>query len=286
MFDEIAQSIPTQIIEYEGVSLHIKRLDLIHAQISGNKFFKLKYNLMQARKLGCENIISFGGAYSNHIAATAFAAHFFGFNSLGIIRGEELKHKQLNPTLLTAQKYGMLFEFIPREQYRLKNTSSFMDELRLKHPHAYILPEGGTNHLAILGCSEILNYEDAHFDYICCAVGTGGTISGLIEASQDQQRIIGFSALKGDFLKTDVQSWTTKQNWQLIDTYVQGGYAKTSQALHEFMQWFESKYHIPLEPIYTGKMLYGIFDMIRQGKFHVQDKILVIHSGGLQGRQH
>ncbi|MDO4580389.1 MAG: pyridoxal-phosphate dependent enzyme [Acinetobacter sp.] len=284
MFDSIAQQVPYQHIEYRHQRISIKRLDLIHPQISGNKFFKLKYNLLAARQQGFEKVLTFGGAYSNHIAATAFAAHKFGFQSLGMIRGEELAQRPFNPTLATAQQFGMQLEFISRNAYRQKDQPDFLQRLQQQYPDFYLIPEGGTNALAIQGCREILTAEDAQFDLICCAVGTGGTLAGLIEASQQHQQLLGFSALKGDFLTHEVAQLTTKRNWRILDDYCCGGYAKTTPELIQFIQTFEQRYNIPLEQVYTGKMLRGIFDLIDQDKIGPDQKILLIHTGGLQGR--
>ena len=284
MFDSIAQQVPYQHIEYRHQRISIKRLDLIHPQISGNKFFKLKYNLLAARQQGFEKVLTFGGAYSNHIAATAFAAHKFGFQSLGMIRGEELAQRPFNPTLATAQQFGMQLEFICRNTYRQKDQPDFLQRLQQQYPDFYLIPEGGTNALAIQGCREILTAEDAQFDLICCAVGTGGTFAGLIEASQQHQQLLGFSALKGDFLTHEVAQLTTKRNWRILDDYCCGGYAKTTPELIQFIQTFEQRYNIPLEQVYTGKMLRGIFDLIDQDKIGPDQKILLIHTGGLQGR--
>ncbi|MDM1272723.1 1-aminocyclopropane-1-carboxylate deaminase/D-cysteine desulfhydrase [Acinetobacter indicus] len=284
MFDSIAQQVPYQHIEYRHQRISIKRLDLIHPQISGNKFFKLKYNLLAARQQGFEKVLTFGGAYSNHIAATAFAAHKFGFQSLGMIRGEELAQRPFNPTLATAQQFGMQLEFISRNAYRQKDQPDFLQHLQQQYPDFYLIPEGGTNALAVQGCREILTAEDAQFDLICCAVGTGGTFAGLIEASQQHQQLLGFSALKGDFLTHEVAQLTTKCNWRILDNYCCGGYAKTTPELIQFIQTFEQRYNIPLEQVYTGKMLRGIFDLIDQDKIGPDQKILLIHTGGLQGR--
>ena len=284
MFDSIAQQVPDQHIEYRHQRISIKRLDLIHPQISGNKFFKLKYNLLAARQQGFEKVLTFGGAYSNHIAATAFAAHKFGFQSLGMIRGEELAQRPFNPTLATAQQFGMQLEFISRNAYRQKDQPDFLQHLQQQYPDFYLIPEGGTNALAIQGCREILTAEDAQFDLICCAVGTGGTLAGLIEASQQHQQLLGFSALKGDFLTHEVAQLTTKRNWRILDDYCCSGYAKTTPELIQFIQTFEQRYNIPLEQVYTGKMLRGIFDLIDQDKIGPDQKILLIHTGGLQGR--
>ena len=285
MFNQIAQTIPYQQITVEGFEISIKRLDLVHPQISGNKFFKLKYNLLAAQQQGYKKLLTFGGAYSNHIAATAYAAQLFDFESLGIIRGEELASKPLNLTLNTAQQFGMQLQFVMRETYRQKQSPAYLAQLQQDYPDYYVIPEGGTNPLAIQGCAEILSDADRqNYALICCAVGTGGTIAGLIEASHSQQQVLGFSALKGDFLCREIQQLTEKRNWQITDQYCCGGYAKTTPELLQFIRTFEQQYNIPLEQIYTGKMLLGLIDLIQQGTFPKDHRILVIHSGGLQGR--
>jgi len=284
MFETIAQNIPDQQIFIRDISVTIRRLDLVHPQISGNKFFKLQYNFLEAQRQGYQHILSFGGAYSNHIAATAFAAQHFGFKSVGIIRGEELAHRALNPTLATAQKFGMQLHFVSRKQYRHKHEADYLLELGQKFPGHFVIPEGGTNALAIQGCQEILKEDDTQFDVICCAAGTGGTITGLIEASQTHQQVLGFSALKGSFLKDEVARLTSKTNWNILDDYCCGGYAKTSPELMQFIQDFESRFSIPLEQVYTAKMLMGILDLIEKNYFPIGSRLLVIHSGGLQGR--
>ncbi|TCB75918.1 pyridoxal-phosphate dependent enzyme [Acinetobacter sp. ANC 4177] len=285
MFDALAQAIPFNTVHLHGVTLAIKRLDSVHPQISGNKFFKLKYNFAAAQQQGLKQVLTFGGAYSNHIAATAYAAHLFGMQSIGIIRGEELAHKALNPTLQTAQDFGMQLQFVSRDAYRLKQSSGFLTQLQAEFPNGYIIPEGGTNPLAIQGCTEILSPADLeNFDLICCAAGTGGTIAGLIEASAAHQQVLGFSALKGDFLTQDVKQWTARRNWRITDEFCQGGYAKTTPELMQFIQEFETAYSIPLEQIYTGKMLFGIQQMILRGEIKPEQRVLILHTGGLQGK--
>lgn len=286
MFDHIAFPTPYQTLDIPfPMQLTVKRLDLIHPQISGNKFFKLKYNLLAAKQQNLNQVLTFGGAYSNHIAATAYAAHYFGFQSIGIIRGEELEKQAFNSTLQTAQDFGMQLHFVSRAQYRLRHELEYLQQLKQRYPNTLIIPEGGTNELAIQGTKEILSADDQeNYDVICCAVGTGGTIAGIIESSSDQQHILGFSALKGDFLKQDIQKWTNKTNWSITDAYCCGGYAKTNSELLQFMQHFEQQYAVPLEQIYTAKMMMGLFHLIQQGHFPVNARILTIHTGGLQGR--
>ncbi len=265
--------------------MYIKREDLLHPLISGNKFRKLKYNLEEAKMLQSELLITFGGAYSNHILATAAAGKEYGFSTLGIIRGEELFDKiEENPTLKLAQDFGMEFQFVSRTVFSTKEESFFIEKLKEEHKKAYIIPEGGTNSLAIKGCEEILNEEDAEFDFICCSVGTGGTISGIINASLEMnQKIIGFSALKGGFLSDVICKFVNKANWTINDTYHFGGYGKVTDQLVSFLNAFYEATQIPLDPIYTGKMVYGVFDLVEKGFFKPNSKILLIHTGGLQG---
>lgn len=271
-------------IENTTVSLYIKREDLLHPLISGNKFRKLKYNLAQAKNENKETLLTFGGAFSNHIIAVAAAGNEYGFKTIGIIRGEELEDKVLdNPTLKKAQELGMIFEFVSRQTYREKNTPKFIQNLIEKFGDIYIIPEGGTNSLAIKGCEEILSSTDQMFDYICCSVGTGGTISGIINCSKGSQQVLGFPALKGDFLREDICKFASKSNWDLITDYHFEGYGKVSEELIQFINEFYRIHKIPLDPIYTGKMVFGVLDLISKNYFPEHSKILMIHTGGLQG---
>ncbi|GAA6766099.1 pyridoxal-phosphate dependent enzyme [Flavobacterium sp. CGRL1] len=266
------------------ISLTIKREDLIHPFVSGNKFRKLKYNLLQAKAENKDTLLTFGGAFSNHIAAVAYAGKEQGFKTIGIIRGDELLDKiQENPTLKFAQENGMQFEFISREEYRLKSEKSFIEKLKEKFGDFYLVPEGGTNELAVKGCEEILTEEDSVFNYVCCAVGTGGTISGLINNALPNQKILGFPALKGDFLNDEIRIFAKKDNWNLISDYHFGGYGKINLELIEFINSFFEETKVPLDPIYTGKMVFGVIDLINKNYFPAHSKILLIHTGGLQG---
>ena len=271
-------------LENTNVSLYIKREDLLHPYVSGNKFRKLKYNLVRAKSENKKTLLTFGGAFSNHILAVAAAGKEQGFKTIGIIRGEELKDKIAeNSTLKKAQDFGMFFEFEDREIYREKSSPEFIQQLAEKFEDFYLIPEGGTTELAVKGCEEILKVTDEKFDYICCAVGTGGTISGLINCSKNSQQVLGFPALKGDFLREDICKFVSKSNWDLIADYHFGGYAKVSEELILFINDFYKKYKVPLDPIYTGKMLFGVMDLINKNYFPENSKILVIHTGGLQG---
>lgn len=276
-----------QKIDYQndyGIELYIKREDVLHDEISGNKFRKLKYNLDEAKRQGKSRLLTFGGAYSNHIAAVAAAGRDYGFETIGVIRGDELALKyQENPTLKKAEEDGMQFYFATRTQYRDKMNVAFLEKLQQQFGDFYVIPEGGTNHLAVKGCEEILTEEDEVFDFICCAVGTGGTISGIINSLQSHQKALGFPALKGGFLFDDIRPYVKNQQWDLILDYHFGGYAKVSDELRLFIKEFNQKYLITLEPIYTGKMVFGVLDLISKGKFPEKSKILIIHTGGLQG---
>ena len=288
LFDEYPE-IPNQFItEIGGISVFLKREDLLHPHVSGNKFRKLKYNLRHAIFEGYDTVLTFGGAYSNHIAATAAAGKACNMKTIGVIRGEELgqdlqKTLQENPTLDFAASCGMQFYFVSRADYREKTSEDFLKRLQEKFGKFYGVPEGGTNSRAIKGCEEILSEEDKEFEVITCAMGTGGTISGIINSAAAKQEILGFPALKGDFLKAEVEKFTINNNWELITNYHFGGYAKVDRELIDFINSFKKKYGIQLDPVYTGKMMFGIFDLINKEYFSKNTRILAIHTGGLQG---
>lgn len=267
-----------------SITVQIKREDLLHPFISGNKFRKLKYNILQAKTENQDTLLTFGGAFSNHIAAAAYAGKEYGFKTIGIIRGDELREKILeNPTLQFAQDCGMQFKFVSREAYRHKTEVDFLENLKQEFGDFYLVPEGGTNEFAVKGCEEILTYEDKEFDYVCCAVGTGGTISGLINSSLPHQKVLGFPALKGEFLNEDIRKFARNPNWELITDYHFGGYGKVNPELIAFINHFFEENNIPLDPIYTGKMVFGVMDLIQKNYFKENSKILLIHTGGLQG---
>ncbi|WP_121667910.1 1-aminocyclopropane-1-carboxylate deaminase/D-cysteine desulfhydrase [Mesonia aquimarina] len=271
-----------------GIELWLKREDQIHPFVSGNKFRKLKYNFLEAKKEGKKKVLTFGGAYSNHIAATAAAGKIMNIQTAGIIRGEELGENisatlSKNKTLKFASDQGMELQFISRSAYREKNEPHFLIENFPEYSDVYEIPEGGTNKLALKGCEEILTEQDKDFDIIACAVGTGGTIAGIINASSVDQKILGFPALKGDFLEAEIKKLTTRNNVQLILDYHFGGYAKVDKALINFINQFKKDYAIALDPIYTGKLLFGLIDLIKAREFKENTRILAVHTGGLQG---
>lgn len=267
-----------------GITVFVKREDLLHKEVSGNKFRKLKYNILKAQELGYSKLLTFGGAYSNHIAATAAAGRICGIETIGIIRGDELENNYVgNETLTKAVEDGMTLGFLSRTDYRLKSTPEIIERLESKYGEFYLVPEGGTNEEAIRGTEEILKQGDEVFDYVCTAVGTGGTIAGIINSSFDNQTIIGFPALKGDFLYEDIRKFANKSNWELVLEYHFGGYAKYNEELLSFLRELYKQTGVLFDPIYNGKMMYGLMEEIKKGKFKEGSKILVIHTGGLQG---
>jgi len=275
-------------IEKHDIELFIKREDLTDPYISGNKFRKLKYNLIEAKKGGHHTILTFGGAFSNHIHAVAYAGYKFGFKTIGIIRGEE--KLPLNATLMEATSYGMQLHYISRATYKNKLDSRFNDELKSKFGHYYLVPEGGSNTLAVQGCTEIVDEGLLKFNHICCAAGTGGTLAGIIAGLHGKNKVWGFPALKNaGFLKEIIAdlilnyNGASYTNWKLILDYHFGGYAKYNWELISFINSFKRKHNIQLDPIYTGKLLFGIYNLVDKGFFDRGDRILAIHTGGLQG---
>jgi 1-aminocyclopropane-1-carboxylate deaminase len=262
-------------------------LDQIHPLASGNKFFKLKYNLEQAKKDGKKTLLTFGGAYSNHIYATAAAALQEELNAIGVIRGEETQ--PLNPTLKAAREKGMKLHYISRSSYRQKESPDFIDQLHKLFGDFYLIPEGGTNALAIKGTSEILTPEDRTHTHICTSIGTGGTYTGVAKSLLPHQKLLGFSALKGSFIHEEITQLLKKSQIepqgmiQILDNYHFGGYGKHTDKLLEFIRWFYQTFQILLEPLYTGKMFYGVFDLIEKKYFPKGSKILLLHTGGIQG---
>ncbi len=271
----------------QGVQLSMLRLDLVHPTISGNKWYKLKHNLQQARAEGHSTLLTVGGAYSNHLYATAAAGRAFGFKTIGIVRGEA--HEPLNPTLRFAQAQGMQLHYVSRTAYRQRGEAGFKEELLMRFGYHYYLPEGGTNALAVRGCTEIAPAE-LPFDCVACCVGTGGTLAGVLVSTAGRATVLGFPALKGGaFLRETVDQLTRQYNGQryahyrLVGDYHFGGYARVTPAFVEFINKFHQTSGIPLEPVYTGKMMYGLYDMISKGAISAGSQVLAIHSGGLQG---
>ncbi len=283
------QKLDSDQLNRAGVTLWVKRLDLVHPLVSGNKWYKLKYNLLAAKEQGATTILSFGGAYSNHIHALAAACQMLGFASIGVIRGEP--YTPLNNTLAFAQACGMQLHYLNRADYRLKHTHLIQQQLKVEYGNPYIVPEGGSNTLALKGVAELITELGDDYDLLCCACGSGGTLAGLIAGLAGRKRLEGFAALKGaGFLSTDVQrllaegAYVDPGNWHINLDYHFGGFAKTTPQLLAFIQQFEAEHGIPLEPLYTGKLFYGLFERIAAGAYSPGTRIIALHSGGLQGR--
>lgn len=287
------QKINSQIAASAGVELYVLRLDLMHPNINGNKWFKLKYNLFSAKEKNCSTILTFGGAYSNHIFATAAAGNLFGFQTIGVIRGEETL--PLNPTLKFAIEQGMKILYCDRTTYRKRHTMELQEELKQRFGEVLIIPEGGCNLDGMRGCTEIIP-KNSEFDTICLACGTGTTLAGISLSLNSQQRIIGFPVFKaGEFLLEEINSLinnyltsdlprclNSPTPWQLIYDYHFGGYAQIDRELILFCENFSQEHNIPLDYIYTGKMFYGVMNLLQQG-FFSPGRLLLIHTGGLQG---
>lgn len=282
-FNHYLHSLESDYFKDHNLKVYILRLDEIHPEISGNKWFKLKYNLLEAIQKRHQTVLTFGGAYSNHIAATAAAGKLFGLKTIGVIRGDE---KVQNHTLEKAQTDGMQLIYVSRTDYKNKNEFSFIEKLKKQFGDFYLIPEGGSNLLGAKGCTEMIENIKLNFDFVCCACGTGTTLGGIALGLKTNQQAIGFSALKGgEFLVDEVQKITQQNNTpiKIISDYHFGGYAKTTAELLSFIEKFETTFQIPLDKIYTGKMIFGIFDLIKKNYFPKNKTLLVIHSGGLQG---
>ena len=288
-FDSPVFEIRSKEAKNAGVRLLVKREYLNHPFVSGNKWWKLKYNLEEVRKSRNQTLLTFGGAYSNHIYATAAAAKELDLKSIGVIRGEKVL--PLNATLAFAGEYGMQMHFVSRDEYRKKSERSFVESLREKFGDFYLIPEGGSNTLAVKGCAEFAREKlsSIDFDYLCLPVGTGGTMAGIIAGLEGKKNVIGFSVLKnGNFLNEEVGKLLSEyaergyRNWTLQTDYHFGGYAKRTPALNEFILNMENQHHLSLDPIYTGKTVAGVFDLIERSYFPKGSTILILHTGGLR----
>lgn len=278
------QKLDLQKISELNIELYIKRDDLIHPKISGNKWRKLKYNLEQARKQGNKSILTYGGAWSNHLHATAYACKIFGFQSIGVIRGE--KPPVLSSMLKDAINNGMILHYVSRSRYQKKEEETEIEKLKERWGQFYRIPEGGNNSYGIIGCEEIMNEIKISPTHIAVSCGTGTTISGLLRSTNSNTNLIGFSALKdGSFLnKTiDINSNYSYSRYLINSEYSFGGYGKINDELIEFIYQFYLTFQILLDPVYTGKMMFGLFDRIKKNKFKEGSKIIAIHTGGLQG---
>ncbi|WP_409440040.1 1-aminocyclopropane-1-carboxylate deaminase/D-cysteine desulfhydrase [Psychromonas sp. GE-S-Ul-11] len=286
------QAITHPLLTEKAIHLSIKRDDLLHPEIAGNKWRKLKYNLLQAEAQQKTHLLSFGGAFSNHIHALAAACHHFKFQATGIIRGEA--HYAANPTLSQAQQWGMTLQFVNRQTYRLKEQTEYLLKLQLQYPEAYLIPEGGSNAFAVPGVEEIIiELADQHptaIDHIFTATGSGGTLAGLISGAAKYSpttQVHGIAVLKNAlYLQHNVKQWAKSEHevsWHLHTENHEGGYGKISKPLADFCHQFSNETQIPIEPIYTGKMFYALWQLIEQDYFARETNIVALHTGGLQG---
>ncbi|MBL7890170.1 MAG: 1-aminocyclopropane-1-carboxylate deaminase/D-cysteine desulfhydrase [Bacteroidia bacterium] len=283
------QQIIEPFLDEKGIRLFMLRTDQNHPEISGNKLYKLKYNLIAAREQKKDTILTFGGAFSNHIAATAAAGKEYGFKTIGIIRGEESSKN--NPTLSLAKANGMHLHFVSRELYRDKAALLAYTETTFGKD-VYIVPEGGSNTEGVKGCMKITSSISIPFDIICCACGTGATASGIILSLKEGQKALGFQVLKAEnYIQQEVKNWLErfgqedKNNWQINEDFHFGGYAKTSPELSAFIKTFQKKHQIQLDHVYTAKMMYGIMELIQNDHFPKNSTIIAVHTGGLQGNK-
>jgi 1-aminocyclopropane-1-carboxylate deaminase len=271
-------------LKENNINLWLKRDDLIHPIISGNKWRKLKYGLDEALSLGKDTLISMGGAYSNHLHALAYAGKQLGLKTIGVIRGE--RPDELNPTLADLLAWGMDLQFVTRTDYRRYREYKEPDRLPGIKPNEYWLPEGGSNALALKGIAELVSEINIPYDFLCVACGTGTTMAGLIQNVPASVKVLGFPALKNvGYLNQDIQRLLPHQftNWQLSREYHFGGFAKNNLLLESFMNDFQQNTLIKLEPVYTAKMLFGVMDLINKGYFKPGSRIIAVHTGGLQG---
>lgn len=282
------QQLHCEILTNANVNLFVKRDDLIHPFVSGNKWRKLKYNLKDAQAKNYKTILTFGGAFSNHLYATAAAGAALGMEVIGVIRGV-VEAAHLSATLQFCQSKGMRFHFVTREAYRRRQEESYLQALQETYPHAYFIPEGGSSALALEGVAELIPETEQQLgfipDYYAVAAGTGGTAAGIMLADRP---VLAFSALKGGaFLKKDIQALLPESancnHLQLFTDYHFGGYAKHQPELIDFIHSFKKEQGIQLEQVYTGKLFYGLFDLIKKGYFKAGINIVAVHTGGLQG---
>lgn len=280
------------LLEPFGIRLLVKRDDLLHPHISGNKWRKLKYNLAEAQRLGCTKLVTFGGAYSNHLAATAAAGMEYGFSTMGVVRGERCE--PLNPTLKYVEMCGMELFYASRANFRNKSNTDILRDLNFETKGCYILPEGGANGLALPGCREIVDETEAQLgelpDYLVVACGTGATLAGLASGLRGRSHALGVAVLKGEFHQVEVEKMLAEHhrgplpsNWSVDTAHHWGGYAKHKPALVEFINEFKATQGLPLDPVYTGKAMFAIFDLAAQGFFPKNSTVLLVHTGGLQG---
>ncbi len=277
--------LPVDSVQEKNVSLFVLRLDKIHPVISGNKLFKLHFFLNNIQNNAAKTIITFGGPFSNHLVATAYACKIKNLSCIGIVRGE--KPPQLSPTLKHCMEYGMQLHFISRNEYARKDYPVLLKQLSIQYPDCLIIPEGGYDPSGAKGAAQIMNLIHHSTTHICCATGTSTTLAGLLSNIKPHQQIIGIPVLKG---QTDIEQriafligGINPIQLHLNHQYHFGGYAKKNAELINFMNSLYDQYQLPTDFVYTAKMMYGIIDMIKNNFFPEGSKIVCIHTGGLQG---
>jgi 1-aminocyclopropane-1-carboxylate deaminase len=285
------QRLEGELFTQKQIALWMKRDDRLHEEVSGNKFRKLKYNLLQAKQEAKTQLLTFGGAYSNHLYAVAAVGYYTGFKTIGIVRGDEL-NAQSNATLRFCEEKGMTLYFVSRALYRdLRNDYALLNaQLSINLNNCYILPEGGSNMLAVKGVSEMVDeiIDNVQPDVIAAAIGTGGTLGGIYANDAYRGKIMGFGSFKSvAFLYQDIEKFTKKNiasRLHINNEFTFGGYGKYNETLIQFIHDFEQQYAIQLEQVYTGKMMYGLLKLIEQDYFLPHTTIVAVHTGGLQGR--
>lgn len=289
----VLHAINDSLLEAHGVSLHLKRDDLIDSEVSGNKWRKLKYNILQCNQFKNEGILTFGGAYSNHLVATAAACAKAGLNSVGVVRGDELNANS-NVTLDRCAELGMHLHFVSREEYHLRDERYYHEELLNAFPNLWVVPEGGSNYWGMVGCQELVSEIKEPFDRLIVAQGTSTTSCGLLLGLSEEQKLSVVPALKGfdsisemkqRFGKSGIDAETTSQliaQTEVLNEYHFEGYAKYSDELIDFMRTFYQKHTVKLDHVYTGKVMFGLWEEIKSGKYD-GEKIVFVHTGGLQG---
>ena len=279
---KLNQQIFSELYLNNEIEVFVKRLDLIDPFISGNKLFKLKFNVNRALSEKKNMLITFGGAFSNHILATAAYAKKKNIDCLAIVRGEE--YFELNPLLTLAKEYGMKLCFVSRKEYAKRNNIKYLSELTRKYKKAFIVPEGGNNKLGILGAEEILEKQDKSFDYIICPIGTGATLSGIVNSSNKTQKVIGINCINDTKdINKNISQKTNKNNWEIINEFNFGGFAKFDNVLTEYLKKFKLNNKITLDLNYTTKMFFGFEKLIERRYFQRKSKVLLIHTGGIYG---
>ncbi len=277
------------------VKIDCLRLDKIHPFVSGNKWYKLKYSILHGYQAGKNQFLSFGGAHSNHLHALAYAGKHLNISTIGIVRGEPVE--SLSATLQDCQSWGMTLHWLSREAYRKmtaigETQQSNYAALMSQYPDAWIIPEGGAGEDGVLGVEMLFNALHHQglidYDYIVCPVGSGTTLAGIVRARVGRAQCLGFSALKGAY---DLEQRIEKQlkdarhlnEWTLSHDYHFGGFAKMNERLKAFISDIYAQHGLLLDPVYTGKMLYGVAEFIHQGRIPAGSKVLLLHTGGLQG---